>query len=241
MRTVRSTEDTTFLVEKGNGLRHHRQPARSAEADRQQPDLPRRRLGDRRTTRRSLPGEYVIPARLEHGRHPQDHHRGQAGRVLRQRPAGRERLAGRAAASTRAAEADRRSGAGSRRGLDPAGAARLLPARHARERPQGDAGRRWRPRSTRPGPPAIPTSAAPDQPIKTKDELVTLASIVEKETGLETERPMVAAVFINRLQAGHAAPDRPDHHLRPDRAASARSTAASPHRRRRRRRRTTPT
>jgi UPF0755 protein len=31
---------------------------------------------------------------------------------------------------------------------------------------------------------------------------VTLASIVEKETGLESERPMVAALFINRLKRG---------------------------------------
>lgn len=36
-------------------------------------------------------------------------------------------------------------------------------------------------------------------PIRTPAELVTLASIVEKETGVASERPMVAAVFINRL------------------------------------------
>jgi UPF0755 protein len=41
---------------------------------------------------------------------------------------------------------------------------------------------------------------SPDSPIKTKQELVTLASIVEKETGVAEERPMVAAVFINRLK-----------------------------------------
>ncbi len=39
-----------------------------------------------------------------------------------------------------------------------------------------------------------------DSVIKTPKDLVTLASIVEKETGLETERPQVAAVFINRLK-----------------------------------------
>ncbi len=41
-----------------------------------------------------------------------------------------------------------------------------------------------------------------DSLIKTKEELVTLASIVEKETGKAEERPRVAAVFLNRLQKG---------------------------------------
>ena len=41
---------------------------------------------------------------------------------------------------------------------------------------------------------------APDLPIKSPGELVTLASIVEKETGKADERPRVAGVFINRLQ-----------------------------------------
>ncbi|MDE2385403.1 MAG: endolytic transglycosylase MltG [Alphaproteobacteria bacterium] len=40
-----------------------------------------------------------------------------------------------------------------------------------------------------------------DSPIKTKNDLVTLASIVEKETGVAEERPMVASVFLNRLVA----------------------------------------
>ena len=39
-----------------------------------------------------------------------------------------------------------------------------------------------------------------DEVIKSPEEMVILASIVEKETGLETERPQVAAVFLNRLK-----------------------------------------
>jgi UPF0755 protein len=41
---------------------------------------------------------------------------------------------------------------------------------------------------------------APDLPIHSPYELVTLASIVEKETGKADERPRVASVFYNRLQ-----------------------------------------
>jgi UPF0755 protein len=40
----------------------------------------------------------------------------------------------------------------------------------------------------------------PDLPIKTPEQLVTLASIVEKETGRAEERTRVAAVFVNRLK-----------------------------------------
>lgn len=39
-----------------------------------------------------------------------------------------------------------------------------------------------------------------DLPLKTPDQLVTLASIVEKETGKADERSRVAAVFVNRLR-----------------------------------------
>lgn len=41
----------------------------------------------------------------------------------------------------------------------------------------------------------------PGLPVTTPEQFVTLASIVERETGVAGERPMVAAVFINRLRA----------------------------------------
>jgi UPF0755 protein len=41
---------------------------------------------------------------------------------------------------------------------------------------------------------------APNPQLKTPKDLVTLASIVEKETGVADERPHVASVFLNRLQ-----------------------------------------
>jgi UPF0755 protein len=41
---------------------------------------------------------------------------------------------------------------------------------------------------------------SPDLPIKTPEQLVTLASIIEKETGKAEERTRVAAVFVNRLR-----------------------------------------
>ncbi len=41
-----------------------------------------------------------------------------------------------------------------------------------------------------------------DSPVKTEQELLVLASIVEKETGVASERAKVAGVFINRLNKG---------------------------------------
>jgi len=39
---------------------------------------------------------------------------------------------------------------------------------------------------------------APNLPVATPEEAVILASIVEKETGIASERPLVASVFVNR-------------------------------------------
>ncbi len=43
---------------------------------------------------------------------------------------------------------------------------------------------------------------AQDLPLKTIDEALILASIVEKETGVEVDRNKVASVFVNRLRIG---------------------------------------
>ena len=43
---------------------------------------------------------------------------------------------------------------------------------------------------------------APDTPLKSADEALVLASIVEKETGVGADRGRVAGVFVNRLRIG---------------------------------------
>ena len=43
---------------------------------------------------------------------------------------------------------------------------------------------------------------SPDSVVKTPEEAIVLASIVEKETGKPSERPMVAGLYSNRLRTG---------------------------------------
>lgn len=43
---------------------------------------------------------------------------------------------------------------------------------------------------------------AADSPLKSADEVLILASIIEKETGIEADRPLVGGVFVNRLRQG---------------------------------------
>jgi UPF0755 protein len=45
-------------------------------------------------------------------------------------------------------------------------------------------------------------SRAPDLPLKSKDEALALASVVEKETGIAHERAAIAGVFVRRLRLG---------------------------------------
>jgi UPF0755 protein len=49
---------------------------------------------------------------------------------------------------------------------------------------------------------AVWSQRAPGTPLTTPDQMLTLASIVEKETGRASDRPMIAGVFTNRLRLG---------------------------------------
>jgi len=49
---------------------------------------------------------------------------------------------------------------------------------------------------------AVWAERAPDTPLKSADEALVLASIVEKETGRASDRGLVAGVFSNRLRIG---------------------------------------
>jgi UPF0755 protein len=49
---------------------------------------------------------------------------------------------------------------------------------------------------------AVWAERAADLPLKSPDEALTLASIVEKETGTAADRGLIAGVFINRLRIG---------------------------------------
>ncbi len=54
----------------------------------------------------------------------------------------------------------------------------------------------------------------PDVPLRTPEQLITMASIVEKETGKTEERTRVAAVFANRLKQKMRLQSDPTDHLR---------------------------
>ncbi|MCS6997110.1 MAG: endolytic transglycosylase MltG [Casimicrobiaceae bacterium] len=72
--------------------------------------------------------------------------------------------------------------------LVPGGSARTL-LRTMHERMKQELDRAWQAR-------------APDLPLRTPHEALILASLIEKETGRDAERPLIASVFINRLRLG---------------------------------------
>ncbi len=49
---------------------------------------------------------------------------------------------------------------------------------------------------------AVWSTRAPGLPLAARDDLLTLASLIEKETGVAGDRPLVAGVFVNRLRLG---------------------------------------
>jgi UPF0755 protein len=49
---------------------------------------------------------------------------------------------------------------------------------------------------------AVWLKRSPDSPLKTPEQLLILASIIEKETGRASDRAMIASVFTNRLKLG---------------------------------------
>ena len=99
------------------------------------------------------------------------------------------------------------------RGLPVSGyvcACRARPARRARSP-------RWSSASSQPSALDLRAEAAARK--LSLREVVTLASLIEKETAAPEERPLVSAVYRQSAEARHAAPVRPDRDLRADAGA----------------------